>query len=137
MDPLSVTASIIAVLQLSAKVLGYLNDVKDASEDYKRCSVEAVNAHSLLMNLRFCLESGSADEPWYTAIRALGVENGPLDQYKQALEALQLKLTGRGRLQHVGKALVWKFKKEEITIILDRVERLKSLVGIALRMDHL
>lgn len=34
MDPLSVTASIIAVLQLSAKVLGYLNDVKDASEDY-------------------------------------------------------------------------------------------------------
>ena len=30
MDPLSVTASVIAVLQLSASVLSYLNDVKDA-----------------------------------------------------------------------------------------------------------
>jgi hypothetical protein len=36
MDPLSVTASIIAVLQLSAKVLAYLNDVKDASRSRSR-----------------------------------------------------------------------------------------------------
>jgi hypothetical protein len=28
MDPLSATASVIAILQLSAKVLAYLNDVK-------------------------------------------------------------------------------------------------------------
>jgi hypothetical protein len=32
MDPLSATASVIAILQLSAKVLAYLNDVKDASK---------------------------------------------------------------------------------------------------------
>ncbi|KAL5378431.1 hypothetical protein DPSP01_009188 [Paraphaeosphaeria sporulosa] len=136
MDPLSVTASIIAVLQLSAKVLGYLNDVKDASKDRAKCEIEASNVHSLLTNLRFRLEVGSADEPWYTAVRALGVENGPLDQFKQALEELQTTMTDRGRLQQAGKALVWKFKKEEITSILVRIERLKGLVGIALQMDH-
>jgi hypothetical protein len=131
MDPLSVTASIIAVLQLSAKVLGYLNDVKDASKDRVKCAIEASNAHNLLTNLRFRLEEGNADAPWYTAVRALGVKNGPLDQFQQALEALQTHMTGRG------KALVWKFKKEEIAGIVVRIERLKTLVGIALQMDHL
>jgi hypothetical protein len=137
MDPLSVTASIIAVLQLSAKVLGYLNDVKDASKDRAKCAVEASNVHSLLINLRFRLEEGSADAPWYTAVRALGVENGPLDQFKQALEALQTTMTDGGRLQQAGKALVWKFKKEELAGILVQIERLKALVGIALQIDHL
>jgi hypothetical protein len=138
MDPLSATGSIIAVLQLSAKVLGYLNDVKDASKDRAKCAVEASNVYSLLLNLRFRLEEGSADAPWYTAVRALGVENGPLDQFKQALEALQTKMTDGGRLKKkAGEALVWKFKKEEIATILDRIERLKALVEIALQMDHL
>ncbi|OAG02463.1 uncharacterized protein CC84DRAFT_1022712 [Paraphaeosphaeria sporulosa] len=137
MDPLSVTASIIAVLQLSAKVLGYLNDVNNASKDRANCAVEASNVHSLLLSLRFRLEEGSADAPWYTAVRALGVENGPLDQFKQALEALQTKMTDGGRLKKAGEALVWKFKKEEITSILDRIERLKTLVEIALQIDHL
>lgn len=137
MDPLSVTASIIAVLQLSAEVLRYLSDVKDAPKDRAKCGVEAANAHSLLMNLRFRLEDGSADTLWYTAVRALGVENGPLDQFKQALEELQNGLTDKGRLQRAGKALVWKFKKGDITSILARIERLKTLVGIALEMDHL
>jgi hypothetical protein len=78
MDPLSATASIIAVLQLSAKVLAYLNDVKDASKDHAQCAIEASNLHSLLLNLRFRLEEGGS-EPWYNAVRALSVENGPLD----------------------------------------------------------
>lgn len=137
MDPLSTTASIIAILQLSNKVLGYLNDVKDASKDRAKCAIEASNLHSLLLNLRFRLEEGSADKPWYTAVRAFAVENGPLDQFKQALELLQTKTTEGGRLKKTSEALVWKFKKEEIASILGRMERLKSLVEIALQMDHL
>ncbi|KAF1936446.1 hypothetical protein EJ02DRAFT_480563 [Clathrospora elynae] len=136
MDPLSVAASIIAVLQLSAKVLAYLNDVKDASKDRAKCAVEASNLHSLLLNLRFRLEEGTANTPWYTAIRALAVDNGPLDQFKQALETLQNRMTNGGRLKKASEALMWKFKKEEIAGILHRIERLKSLVEIALQGDH-
>ncbi|KAL5381794.1 hypothetical protein DPSP01_006977 [Paraphaeosphaeria sporulosa] len=136
MDLLSVTASIITVLQLSAKVLAYLNDVKDASKDRAKCAVEASNVHSLLTNLRFRLEEARADAPWFTAVRALGIENGPLDQFKQALEALQTKITDGGRLKKAGEALVWKFKKEEIASILDRIERLKTLVEVVFQMDH-
>ncbi|ORY00885.1 hypothetical protein BCR34DRAFT_546658 [Clohesyomyces aquaticus] len=136
MDPLSATASVIAVLQLSSKVVGYLTDVKDASKERARCAIEACNLHSLLLNLRFRLDEGSADTSWYTAIRALAVKSGPLDQFKQALELLQTKMTDGGRVKNAGEALLWKFKKEEIASILDRMERLKSTVEIALQMDH-
>ena len=137
MDPLSVIASIIAVLQLSAKVLSYLNDVKHASKDRAECAVEASTLYSLLLALRFRLEEGDASQPWYIAVRVLAVENGPLDQFKQALETLQANMTDGGRLKKASDALMWKFKKEEIAGILARMERLKTLVEIALQMDHL
>lgn len=137
MDPLSIIGSIITILQLSNKVLGYLNDVKDASKDRVKCALETSNLYNLLVNLRFRLEEGSSNDPWYNAVRALGVENGPLDQFKQALEELQTKMTRGGSLKKVGDALAWKFSKEEVTSILARIERLKTLVQIALQMDHL
>ncbi|KAF2022679.1 hypothetical protein EK21DRAFT_105656 [Setomelanomma holmii] len=123
MDPLSATASVIAILQLSAKVLAYLND----------CAIEASNIHNLLTNLRFRLEEGHAHQPWFNAVQALAVEHGPLDQFKQALETLQAKMTDGGRLKN---ALIWKFKKEEVDAILARMERLKTLIEIALQMDQ-
>ncbi|KAF1936856.1 hypothetical protein EJ02DRAFT_73986 [Clathrospora elynae] len=136
MDPLSVVASIIAVLQLSAKVLASLNDVKDASKDRAHCAIETSNLYGILTNLRSRLEEGGSSQPWYTAVRALAVENGPLDQFKQALETLQVKMTNGGRLNKAGEALMWKFKKEEVASILGRMEHLKTLVEIALQMDH-
>jgi len=60
MEPLSITASIIAVLQLSAGVLGYLSDVKDATKDYAQCNVEIPNIHSLLSKLRYHVEQEGA-----------------------------------------------------------------------------
>jgi hypothetical protein len=137
MDLLGATASIIAILQLSAKVLSYLNDVKDASKGRTQCTIEASNIHSLLTNLRFRLEERHGHQSWFTAVQALDVENGPLDQFKQALETLQAKMTDGGRLKKVGEALLWKFKKEELDAILVRMDRLKTLIEIALQMDHL
>jgi hypothetical protein len=138
MDPLSVTASIIAILQLSSKVIGYLNDVKEASKDRARCAIEATNLHSLLTNLRFRLEEGDVSTSWFTAIRGLNTENGPLDQFKEALQLLQDRMIERkSRFGQAVNVLTWKFKKEEIDPILQTMERLKTLVGIALQMDHL
>ncbi|KAF1913123.1 hypothetical protein BDU57DRAFT_559256 [Ampelomyces quisqualis] len=129
MDPLSVVASIVAILQLSAKVIGYLNHVKDTSKDRATCAVEASNLHSLLTNLRFRLEDEDVATPWFTAIRALAVENGPLDQFQHSLELLHHRMTGaKGRVGKITQALTWKFNKEEIDSILHSIERLKTMV---------
>lgn len=137
MDGLSAVASIIALLQLTGKVIGFLNDVKDAPKGCQQCTIEASNIQTLLINLRYRLEQGQAKDPWFTAVRALNVENGPLDQYKQALEQLLSKVESQDGMQKLKRRLLWKFRKEEVTSILTRMERLKSLVNIALEMDHL
>ena len=137
MDPLSAVASIIAVLQLSNKVVGYLNDIQDASKDRARCAVEASNLQGLLTTLRFRLEDTDTNTEWHTAVRALAVENGPIHQFRQALELLETNMTQKGRLTKMSEALVWKFKKEEIASILNRMERVKSLIQIALQVDNL
>ncbi|EAT79858.1 hypothetical protein SNOG_12560 [Parastagonospora nodorum SN15] len=137
MDPLSITASIVALLQLSNKVISYLNDVEDASKDRAKCAIEATNLHSLLTSLRFRLEEGDASSPWYAAIRGLATKKGPLDQFKETLEVLQARITsGKGRFGQAIDVLTWKFKKEEVDLILQCMERLKTLIGIALQMDH-
>jgi hypothetical protein len=46
-------------------------------------------------------------------------------------------MTDGGRLKKAGDMLMWKFKKEEVASILGRIERLKTLVEIALQRDHL
>jgi hypothetical protein len=137
MDGLSAAASIIAVLQLTSTVIGYLNDVNDAPEECQQCTIEACNIESLLKSLLCRLVQGHTGDPWFTAIRALNIENGPLDQYKQALEQLRSRVENRDAVQKFKRRLLWKFKNEEITSILARMERLKSLVNIALENDHL
>jgi hypothetical protein len=64
------------------------------------------------------------------------VRGGPLDQYNKALEILLPKITGHS-LRKVGQVLTWKFSKEEVIALLSQIERIKSLVQIALEMDHM
>jgi hypothetical protein len=137
MDPLSVTASVIAVLQLTSKVVSYLNDVKNAPKDCRKCAIEAANLCNLLTNLRFHLDDANKGDRWFTNVRALAVENGPLDQYKQALEQLLSRVTRQDGMARVKQQLLWKFSKVEVEGILQRMERLKSLVSVALELDHL
>ncbi|KAL9085606.1 MAG: hypothetical protein Q9165_007506 [Trypethelium subeluteriae] len=136
MDGLSAAASTFTVVQVTVQVIEYLKHIKDAPRECQQCQAEASSLHNLLNNLLFHLNQGTADEAWYTSIRALTVENGPLDQYKLALEQLLSGVEIHGRVQKVKKRLMWKFTKEEVSGILERMERLKSFVIIALETDH-
>jgi len=49
-EPLSITAGIIAVLQLTAKAVQYLNDVKDAPTDRQQILIEISSFTSALFN---------------------------------------------------------------------------------------
>lgn len=138
MDPLSITASIIAILQATATLVSYVNDVKGAPSDQERLSKEARSLSDLLTNL-LCrlIEEKERPEAWYTEVKSLGRPDGPLGQYKAALEKLQRKIKGREGLAKIGNVLLWTFIKEDVASILSQIERIKSLIQIALEMDHL
>ncbi|KAF2098299.1 hypothetical protein NA57DRAFT_39948 [Rhizodiscina lignyota] len=141
MDPLSITASTIALLEFTGEVISYLNAVKTSSKDRARLAIEASQLFNLLTTLNYLIED-SINTPWGTTIRALNVENGPFDQYYTGLLQLQERLSGakrsdRSKLHTVKDALVWKFTKEEVADILGRMERLKGLIAVALEVDNL
>jgi hypothetical protein len=137
MDGLSVAASVIALVQIAGSVITYLNDVKDAPKECKKCMVEVSNSNTLLLKLNLRLIETSSQEPWYAEVQALGVKDGPLDQYKQALQHLLAKVNPTNKMRKLANTLMWTFVKEEVASVLARTERVKSLVSIALEMDHL
>jgi hypothetical protein len=137
MDPLSMTASIIAILELTSALTSYTNDVRHATREQKRVAVEASNLYSLLTSLRFRVEEAQADEPWFNQVKLLGIENGPLDQFKDALEKMVEQIPSPRRRDQVKSALTWQFTKVEVENALKRIERLKSLIQCALTEDVL
>lgn len=137
MDPLSFTASIAAVLQLTGTVLSYLNDVNNASKDRAKIAIEASIVYSLFTALKYRLEEADPTDPWYRGVRSLGVDDGPLDQFKTALELLASKLAPGNNFKKFGRTLMWTFTKQEVADILSKIERLKTLVNLALANDLL
>jgi hypothetical protein len=137
MDPLSMTASIIAVLQLTESVIGYLNTIRNASADQRNIAIEASSLYGLLTTLRFRVEAACSDDPWYLQVKKLGEENGPLDQFKSALELIAVKIQpGTGASKAI-KVLTWKFDRAKVQDALIKMERLKTLVSLALQNDLL
>ena len=131
------TASIIAVLQVTNETAKYVKDVKDAPKERQRYAEEASNIESLLRDLSSRLLRSCGDEPWFSAVQILSVEGGILDQFHRELKDLKAKLLVRGGVKKLSDALLWKFKKEEIASMMMKMERLSTNIKIALSSDQL
>lgn len=131
------TVSITAVLQLSRTIISYLIDVRDAIEDRMKFAMELSALNSLLDVLYSRVQESKSGHPWFTTVRELGVENGPLNQLKSDLARLASKLEPGKGLKKVERMLTWKFDKTEVVDILNKIERLKTLISFALSNDIL
>lgn len=133
MDPLSISASVIAVLQLTGTVIGYIKETSDGGEDRKRILDEAHSIHYILFLLKDEIERQQREDAWSDTVRFL---KAPLEHFKSALERLVEILKPAKGLKKVGKTLSWPFRKEEVEEILSTVERHKSLFLLVLENDH-
>lgn len=115
----------------------YLNSMKDAPRERARLTTEVYNLCSLLARLRDRVDEAGSEDPWFNVVRKLGVKDGPLDDFEITLERLRSKLESVGGFKKVGKILGWKFDKVEINEMLAKIERLKTLIALALADDLL
>lgn len=129
------TASIIAILELTATLTKSINETRHANMEQARVAVEASNLYSLLTSLRFRVEAARASDPWLNQIKLLGQPEGPLDQFREILEEMVAQLPGPRKRDHVKSVLSWTFTKKQVEEALQRMERLKSLVQCALTED--
>lgn len=110
-------------------VLEYLNDVKEASEERAKLLVETQATMSILWRL----EIHAREDEWKGTLDALSTPGGPFEQLGQELFRMQKKLNRPADkwTQHA-RSLLWYFSKQEINAHFMRIERLKSLFGLAL-----
>ena len=137
MDPLSVSASIVALLKLSSTVIGYLSDVKDGPREPQKLRLELCNILPILSILQDEAEQAKSGGRWSSTLLSLDVPNGPIQQFRAALEELESKLSPIKGWTKVGKALTWPFEKKKTTEILGTIERQKLLFTLARQNDHI
>lgn len=137
-ETLGVVSGIIAVADLTYTVLGYLKSVHDAGKDIQDYNREAPHFAELLTSLavHVAQSGGQNGDPWFESVQTL--QRGPMQQYQTAVERFKEKVTpGTGFREKITQRITWKFVKEDIKEILAKMERLKSLIVIALQKDHL
>lgn len=131
-DPLSITASILAVVQVSAIVLKSLGDLKDTPRDLRRLRTEIDNLQSILLPALERLKRAKEEK---LAMEQLLNAKGPLEEFRMLLEHLEKKLAPAAGLNKARRAVTWQFQKGEIKDILSTIERQKSLFALALQTE--
>lgn len=88
----------------------------------------------MLVDLQNKVEEQSQVGPWMEGIRSLAVENGPIDQLREALEQLAKRLKpGHSVKRAAASALTWTPDKTFCDEILKKIERLKTRIGLAMQ----
>lgn len=133
MEPLSTTASITAILQLSSEAVKYIKGVAGATTERKRLRDEIRSCESILQRLKDEVEDVDGGQVWLEKIIAL--EDGPLGRIRSALVAIMPKLEPKKGWRKTSSALKWPFDKIEVQGIISMIEREKKLLIIALNHD--
>ena len=143
MDTVSVSASIIAILQMTGTVIQYMSSVRGALAERERILVELNGINIVLIQLQGPAEDAEAGSPpdqvdnWSQTLQSLNGPNGPLKIMEQVLSTLQSKLAPTRGLRNVKKTLTWPFQKEEVKELISTIERQKTLLNLARQNDHM
>ncbi len=132
---IGLVASIVQLIATASKVIKYVNEVNDAPKEKTSLALEAANLMPLLMTLKQRVETTASDDPWFSSVQSLGVPGGPLTELQVSMEQLGGKL--KLRKKRLSGRLLWPSDQKECITLLAKIERVKSLIGLAMQDDHL
>ena len=136
MDPLSVSAGIVALVQLTSTVVHYLSEVKDGPKELQKLRLEIPSLLNILFRLQDQANQAEQDDSFLPNLGLLNGTDGPFEQLRTVLEKLAAKVAPTEGLGKLRKTLKWPFDKKEIHEILNTIERQKTLFNLALQNDH-
>ncbi|KAK0703024.1 hypothetical protein B0T26DRAFT_744167 [Lasiosphaeria miniovina] len=129
-DPIGTTASILALVGVCAKIIEYIQDVKDGSSERMRLRKEIISTKGILEALITTVKGAeAAPEAWSETIRSIKRKGGPLDLLQEVLFALHDELSRAASANRVER-------KKDIEERLKVIERQQSLLAFALDNDH-
>ena len=134
-DPFSISVGILTFLGTAKKVIGYIDDLKDATVERLKIRNEISSAEVLLGALKDRIDqvqTGSVELP---NLRSLATTKGPLVQFTSILDDLSIKLAPAVGFRAIRQALGWPLGKSEMREKLTTLERVKSCFELALQND--
>jgi len=135
MDPLSTSASIIAIFQLTSDVVKYINGASGAARDRRRLLDEIHSCELVLFNIKCAIESGDDGGQWLHKVAALGGSESPLERLTVALEATKSRLMPKRGINKILASLTWPFDEKEVMQLVSAIQREKSLLQLVLTSD--
>ncbi|WZH40870.1 LOW QUALITY PROTEIN: NACHT domain-containing protein [Fusarium acuminatum] len=139
-EPLGVASSVIAVVDLSAKVfslcLQYSREVKNAKDDVERLRKEVTAFQDTTEKLKALLEGTRGRELKTSQQLISAIEDG-----HSALGKLEQRLrpsTGRKTISRFGmRALKWPFESKDFEGTIEKLERCRGNISLALNIDQI
>ena len=122
MDPLSISASIIALLQVTSTVIGSLSDVKGDLNELKESDWKYPVTSLYWIMLQDQADQAKQDDTFSSTLMSLNVPDGPITQSDAAIENLASKLAPIEDWRKIRKAFEWQLEKDEIHMILETTE---------------
>jgi hypothetical protein len=141
MDPISLTASAIAILQLSGAIINacykYRSQVKNASKDASRI-INELNGLRTVIDCLFLLLEAEDNEKLLqkSALGRLAEADGPLGRCEACLNDLAKTLEPKDSWRGARAAILWPLKEQELTKVLQDINSTKSTVQLALAADQ-
>ncbi len=144
MEAIGFASALISLVEATATVISYLNDVKNAPAERTQLLKELTSLNIFLgtlnsLTVQIATEPDASTDEWLATVRALDVPDGPFRQLNSLLEDLKRKLAPEGHrtfTTRLAERIMWKFSKEDVKDMLKKVERVKSLVMVAVQQDH-
>ncbi|KAJ7125994.1 hypothetical protein C8R44DRAFT_979911 [Mycena epipterygia] len=141
MDAVGFVASVVALVQGAGALLEYVKDMKDGPSERAGLQSSLVVLRGLLHTLKDQFDNPPPNPPasttWATATSRLAVADGPFVQLSVLLQRVQEKLeTPATRIGQLQQKLKWTLDKTDVAELLIKVERVKSLIILALQNDH-
>ena len=153
MDPLSITASVLTVIEAAGAVISiccnYRSSVKGCSWEVSRILQETRSLRSILQKLEELVDkaetSDSVEQSRLPALRSLcDPVNGILTNCYAELEKLRRKLTPPewsgppgSKRRALLETLSWPLKKQDTEKVLDCIARYKDTISIAVYADQI
>jgi Fungal N-terminal domain of STAND proteins len=145
MDPLSLAASVIAIIQLADRIISvckdYVTTVKDAPNDLRTIFIEVGSVKCVFELLELVIPRGDNDNA-PVILEKLRTSNGPIEGCKQALTALDslfpLECPARGKRRIILRSLkdlAWPFKEGKARRLLEDIGRHKATISLALTTE--
>lgn len=142
MDPLSLTGTLIAVLQVTTKVISicydYRQGVASASREVLQISSSLNSLKDVLESLLNLIEDSKSEKSTtkLATVELLAKDGGTLESCQAELLRLRRKLEPETGWRKIRKSLVWPLKETEVRKALDELERSKSMMLLALSADQ-